>query len=217
MDMRHIQKLVLSKLGERVAPLGFRKRPDQSFEKRFDWGRTALHLCFMKHDDDFDVVADVAVRFDALEELINRNNTGLSEKRRKETFSIGVELGNLSQRRPIRWTVGDESDVEPAVDQILDRFLNIGIPYIEEFSDLRRVLEVLANDGPDSWLYSPFDGRRAKQAVAVAWLLRDEERLRSLIAAKAAFLERRVGLVRSASQELADFQEFVGSLDLGAH
>ena len=45
-------------------------RKDQHYVKTTSVGRLNFHLSFIRHQTDFDVTGDVAVRFDRLEELL---------------------------------------------------------------------------------------------------------------------------------------------------
>jgi hypothetical protein len=99
--MKDIERALLVAVGARIAANGFEsKLISQSFLRRFPAGRASLHLAFIKHPREFDVVADVAVRFDELEDLVNANNALLSKKEKGQTYSLGAELGNIAGGRP---------------------------------------------------------------------------------------------------------------------
>lgn len=60
-------------------------------------------------------------------------------------------------------------------------------PFIEKYSDLENVMEVMLSDDITVWLLSPFHHRRAQNAVALAKLLRVNE-LESIIKKQRDFL-----------------------------
>ena len=60
-------------------------------------------MSFIKHAHGCDVTADVAIRVDALEDLLNEWNATLSKAERKQTHSMGAELGNISEGRASAW------------------------------------------------------------------------------------------------------------------
>ena len=89
--MKNIQRALLEAVGVRVVGLGFdSKASGQSFLRSIPGGRTSLHLAFIEHPRDFDVVADVAVRFDLLEALVNASNSLLSKREQGQTYSLGA-------------------------------------------------------------------------------------------------------------------------------
>jgi hypothetical protein len=73
--------------------------------KAWGAGKLLVHLSFVCHTDDFDVVVDVAVRHDAIEDRLNLDRPRLSKRERAKTATVGVELGNWSMGQPLRWTV----------------------------------------------------------------------------------------------------------------
>jgi len=74
-------------------------------------GRQSFHSAFVNHDTDFDVTADVAIRFDAVGDMVNSSETLLSEPEKRGTYTLGTELGNLDGTSHQRWTIEQESDV----------------------------------------------------------------------------------------------------------
>ncbi len=187
------EKALLNKLSEQVEAYGFDKKVrGQSFHKQTSFGRLALHVAFIEHDDtDFDVTADVAVRFDELEDLLNEYESHLSEAEKKRTFSIGAELGNISEGRQKRWTVADSADIEAVSRSIIDAFSRIGMPYLEKYSDSNTALDALSSDDRAAWLHAPIHDNRAKSALGFAFLLGDRERFHQVAAAKTTFLTSR--------------------------
>ena len=191
-QIKELEKALLTKLSEHVGKYGFdTKVKGQSFYKQMPFGRLAFHLSFIKHKTDFDVTVDVAVRFDELEELVNQHENRLSKAHRKGTFSLGVELGNLSKGRQKRWTVANLEDVKPVAGSIMDAFVAIALPYLEKYSDKETALDTLSGDDKAAWLHSPFHDARAKRAIGLAFLLGDQERFSRLAAAKTEFLKSR--------------------------
>jgi hypothetical protein len=201
------QDQLLLAVGQGVQRYGFDKRPKgQSFLKNCPLGRVSFHLAFIKDDDDFDVTTDVAIRFEQVEESLSRyrDDPLLTKSEKANTYTLGCELGNLSEGRQKRWTIAGAKDIPVVAGSVLDTFAKIGLPYIEEFSDPQRALEVLSGDGPDSWLHSPLHGERAKRAVSMALHANGREAAQRLAKLKLAFLEERKDFGLSAFREFLD-------------
>jgi hypothetical protein len=198
--------MLMCAVAPQIAACGFKKHGSREFEKRYEWGRAAIHFSFIEHDHDFDVTVDVGIRFDAVEDLVHRNNKLLTAKEKTNTFSMGAEIGNLTDGKPIRWTVASQAGVGHVAAEISGRIASTAIPYVERYGNMNRAIEVLSSDDDTAWIHSPIHGERAKRAVALALLLRDDRRANCLILSKSAFLRDRKDF------GIADFEAFVGSL-----
>jgi len=190
LQQRAIERGLLRDFGERVARLGFSSRPiGQTFLKPMHGGVSAAHLSFIEHENDFDVTVDVAIRFDAVEELVNQSNSLLSPKEKSATFTLGVELGNLLNGRPNRFTVSNSNDVATVSQQIVESLKEVGIPYIERFSNPNDAYEILSRDDHAAWLHSPIHSERAKRACAFLVVLGRRSELQAISERKLSFLE----------------------------
>ena len=190
--IKELQDALLAEMDEPLTEYGF-KRParSQSFYGKTPWGKSAFHISFIKHRDNSDVTADVAVRIDELEQLVNEDNARMAEPEKKKTFSLGAELGNISEGRQKRWTLATSRDVEPVAFSVLTTFRNVGLPYIEKYASPENAFEALKANNRASWLHSPFHAERCKQIVTLALLLRRVNELDRLIEACAEYLRGR--------------------------
>jgi hypothetical protein len=89
----------------------------------------------------------------------------------------------------------------------MDAFVNIGLPYIENNSNMETVLEALSGDDKAAWLLSPLDDVRAKQAICLAYLLGQQDRFSELLAAKTEFLTSAKHPGLQSFLDLRDFLE----------
>lgn len=172
-NQKELQKLVLESIGEKVKDLGFRKNiARQSFYRKLPFGKYSLHIAFIPHESDFDVTADVAIRFDALENLISDNDVVAfpTSDEKKNSFSIGSQLGHIIGKGQLRWTISDKSSVEQRANEIVETFVAIGIPFLEKYSDLNLVFLNLARNSEQAKLLNPLPDSRAKNAIALAYL-----------------------------------------------
>ena len=131
---------------------------------------------------------DVAVRFDAVEDLVNRSNPLLSSKEKTSTFTLGAELGNLEKGKPYRVRIATTEDIEPAAGQLVAKVETIGLPYLERYSDLHAAFEVLARDDREAWLHSPIHAARAKRACAILAVMGRHAELQAVAERKMSFL-----------------------------
>jgi len=170
--MMEIERALLDAVGARIAADGFESKPvSQSFLRRVPAGRASLHLAFIEHPRDFDVVADVAVRIDDLEDLVNTNNPLLSQKEKGQTYSVGAELGNIAGEGQMRWNVASSADVNQVADQLVAAFKAIGLPYLDRAATPEGAYKLLTSPGREAWLHSPIHASRAKRIVGLAKIL----------------------------------------------
>lgn len=185
-----------------------RRTKDQAFEKQCGSAKYSYHLCFIRHTTDFDVTADVAIRFDDVEDLINRFNTTASPREKKGTFTMGCELGNLTEGEQRRWSVKRPEDVAVVAGSLYSAFKTIALPYYEKYSDRDRALYILSGDSPESWLHNPLHAARAERAISLAILLKGKEQARELAEKKLRYLQERKDF------GLPSFQDLITKLEL---
>lgn len=204
------QRRLLSIVGQAMLPHGFEQRTKgQSLVKKCPFGHATFHLTFINHSLDFDVTVDVGIRFDGVEDLVNKEKPFLTKAEKALTCTLGCELGTYRDGGQKRWTVASEDDVPVVANAIVGTLEETGLAYITRFSSLERALEVLSGDGPNSWLHAPFHDARAKRAVSLALQVRGRESARQLASVKSTFLEE------IDDPGLAAFQTFVNKLGLG--
>lgn len=202
MSMADIRKSLLRQLAEKLKNSGYRfKSGGRSFERPTEFGRVSFHLAFINHADDFDITADIAIRFDALEDLLNSHRPYLSDKKKKGTFSMGTELGNWIEGRQKRWRVRTESDVAPIVESILKTFKTHGEPYLEEYSNPETAYAVLSGNEETAFRHSSTRELTALRSVGLAKIL-DKPDICDLIE------KHRERIARKHDRGLRNFLEF---------
>lgn len=167
LEKNRAQEALLVQIGTAVAQSGFR-RSKQSFHKRTPIGRQTFHVAFVPHATDFDVLADVAVRVDEIEVLVNADNKLLTTAEKRETATIGAEIGFLTTGEQLRWTVASAEDVPAVTEQVLRVFRDVALPYFERFAEWGAVLDILRADESEASIHCPFFGARALRAFAAA-------------------------------------------------
>lgn len=209
MDKQALKKKIHQKLFEKLNDHGFNKKvSDNEIKRAFKEGFHIIHLPYLNKTDGFDVVLNVAIRFEKLEDLKHQYREDIGKKRKKQTASLGVEYGNLTGIGQHHWKIRQEEDVDAAVESIFLAIKETMLPYLEEYSNLEFVLEKMMKEEQKEVLkFSPIDYVRAINALGLAVLLnKDETFINTLIENKTNYLKGRDDF------QLQKFLEFVEQL-----
>ena len=198
--LQELQRSLLEALGQLLTANAFEADPkNQSFVRCLPGGTGKVHVAFINHAEDFDLTLDFGVRIDAVEEIVNSLEEGLSKAEKKRTSTLGIEYGNLLDGKPRRWTVKSDKDVPTVVQEISRAVIGEGVSYFAKYSSVPAALALLSGDGPDAWRHSPIHDSRARRALALAKVANtSRSQFDQLAAAKQDFLEQRkdFGLAR---------------------
>ncbi|ASI76756.1 hypothetical protein LKM01_27110 [Bacillus pacificus] len=211
MNKKELKLKLMQSIGEGLKEDAYKVRiTQQSFVKKFDKGKISMHLAFIDHPEDFHVTMDVGIRFDELENMKNQWDEGLTIKEKKETYTIGVELGNLVHREQKRWCVEKETDILPVTIDILKEVKQYFIPYIDKYVDIENVFDLCVRDDEEAALLgTTFEGYRAQNAIGLALILNKEEMLEQIIEKKKKHLKTRDKF------QLELFENFLFNMNLG--
>ncbi|HEU4730474.1 MAG TPA: hypothetical protein VFT22_21395 [Kofleriaceae bacterium] len=188
--LRELEQALLQELGRRLVRFGFSSRPKgQTFSRSIDGGRVAVHISFIEHAADVDVTTDVAIRFDAVEDLVHRSDKLLSPKHKAQTYTLGVELGNLERGEPFRLTLATRGDVPHVAEATMTKLESVGLPYIERHSRPETAYDLLSKDDRAVWMHAPIHAERAKRACALLAIMGRQSEIADLAARKRAFLQ----------------------------
>lgn len=168
--------MLLNEVAPRMVAYGFEpKVKGQSVYRKTAEGHWAFHVSFMRHEHDLDVTADMAVRIDAIEDLVNQYDEGLKPSEKRRTTTLGAELGNLSVRAPLKWTLRTTSDVPEVVDDLVRSFGEIGLPYLKSHARIKEAYKLLLSDAPEDRRHAPIIGARYMRVLAASYLLKSAE------------------------------------------
>ena len=202
---------LLAALEESLKELDFtrEKKRSQSYLRKYEWGLGAVHTTIIRHDGQFDVKADIALRIHKVEELIG----AIEKSPDRKSMTIGIEFGNLLDGRPRRWTIADSSGIETVVEEITRLVETIALPYFENHSQLRNIFALLTANDKNAAKHCPLNGERAKRVIAVAHLLDDESPK-----SPEALVKSNVAVLKEINDfGLADFESFAkGIIDMRA-
>ncbi len=128
-SFKELKKEMIARLKLGLAGYGFAyKGNGMDFERRLPDVRWSFRVGWVKHHSDFDIIASVSVGLDALENLIRDIPTGSPSG-----YSMGGELGNISEGKQKRWSVRAHEDIEPSSKSLLESFAAVGLPYLEKY------------------------------------------------------------------------------------
>lgn len=118
----------------------------QAFYKNIQNGKCAFHLSFLNRVYGFEVMADAAVRLDAVEDIVNNYpiNPLLNDKERKEIFTVGTNF--IVNGKPPIWEVEFEDDIQQIATSIVKLFREKGFSYHSYNSSLENIIKTLQKD-----------------------------------------------------------------------
>jgi hypothetical protein len=151
MTLALLHEALIAGLASHMRGWGFVKST-RSFRRRDGDRQWSLHLAFINHVNDFDVVADVAV-----EHLLNKQRICI----------VGAELGNIIGTGQRRWSVGDLPHAQAAADGVHQLFITAGVPFLQRFSELSQILNTLRADQKTARLICPFVKDHVAEADAI--------------------------------------------------
>ncbi len=158
-------------LADQIGTFGFNPKVlGQSFHQVVPTGKWEFHISFIAHKIDFDMTADVAVRVNAIEDLVNEYDTKLTTAEKRKSMTLGGELGNISEGVPRRWTVSSVEDIPAVCDGVIEAFQRIGLPFLQKHSDAAAAHRVLVSSRQADLLLAPVLGPRYMRALASAYV-----------------------------------------------
>jgi hypothetical protein len=185
-----LKKPLMDRIAEPLDGLGFIKSiAKQAFFKKTAFGRFAFHLAFVDRGFHIGVVADVALRHDDLENLVFENTSGfIVPAGRRNTSSIGAELGRIRSSGHKEWPVYKISEIDNTAEAIVHEFLSVGMPYLEKYSDKEILFRAFVQHGPDASLLHSIPLRSSLNTIALAYLLGKMDIFTELANRQEAFL-----------------------------
>jgi hypothetical protein len=206
MSFAALKKQVLAQLSEGLVAEGFDKKiVGQTFSRSFHEGKHALHVSFVPHQISFDFTLDAALRYDKAERLIFEFDISQGNKPIANAFTMGVELGNLTEGQPHRFNISMDSDLPSLVSDALAFFKQAGLPYLEKYSVPEIAIDILSGDEKSSWLQSPLHSKRAISAVAMTLAYVGKPSALALAEKQDALLESRGDFGVKRFREFVDY------------
>jgi hypothetical protein len=111
-----------------------------------------IHLSFINHQDDFDVTVDFAV------EHTHKN---------ERVCIVGAELGNIIGTGQYRWSINQNTDINNTSNLIIQKINEVGIPFINKYSNLNEILSRLKSNKEEALLISPIIEQHTDQIAKI--------------------------------------------------
>jgi hypothetical protein len=126
------------------------------FKRTIDSVNWFLHVAWVNHVEDFDVIGNVAVEF---------------MEGRKRVVIVGAQLGNIAGVGQTRHGVSCLETTKSAARSLVEEFDRIGLPFLQRFSSPRLILDTLEGGGEEALLISPFRDQHQSQIQALRSML----------------------------------------------
>jgi hypothetical protein len=205
--IKDLQDALLDAIGASIVEYGFlpRKRM-QRYVRKTEFGKLSYHVNFGPRGAGIVAMSDVAVRFTALEDLVNSVNTEMLKAQRRDTYSVAQEVGALLGERWLEWDLDVPEKAPQVARSMMAAFEQGALPFLNRYSDMNRVFEVLAAAGPEAEFIVRLPSRQAKNAIALAYLFSARPRFDELVSLY------RTRLQQSGDPNLPSFDRLVSEL-----
>ena len=166
-----------------------------------------MHLAVVKYPDEVFVTCDIGLRHDVIEEMVNRNNSLITEKEKRGTFTVGWTFRDDSEGAPKTRKITEEQDAETVGTFIAGHVMDAAHSFYTKFEDLKYVYDNANKDDSASGRIQMAPLGRAQRAVACAIILgKPPDELTEVIERK------RVYLSESHAVYLKHFNIFLSNL-----
>lgn len=191
-----IKKALLSALAKRLASSGFHLREkEQAFDRELNHVRQSLFIMCVANPRALVFTVSAGVRFHQLEDLVDRMNVPnpLATREHNESRStlgrqLGTRLGGLFLKN---WTLSSLDDVDELAKDMENFLVREGLPFLERYSSMETALASLVKDDSEANELMPLDDVRAKNAVAMAFLIGGYALASDVASKKVQFLKTR--------------------------
>ncbi|WP_143169190.1 hypothetical protein [Vibrio quintilis] len=147
MKVSELQEKFIDELNMLLPEWKFVKR-DRHFKLNHHGVMWFFHISCVSHDSDFDAIGDVALEY-------------LSGKKRM--CIIGAELGNIKGSGQMRFPVSSSDEAARSAKSLYEFFVEVGLPFLNKYSDPNEVVTTLKRGGHEAMLISPFTDQHETQ------------------------------------------------------
>lgn len=175
-ELARLRTLLLHELDRELKPLGYALWASRQMLRRTTPdGWISVHVSFINHTNDFDVVLGMSLRIAAVEILLDGVDPLAPKDSARWSSTFGAELGNIEGTGQRRWSITASTDVAASVRTMRQAITSIGEPFLSAYEDKERLLSALSSDDAEGRLGCPLPEARAFRALAMAHVLGRQE------------------------------------------
>src|SRR5271157_2756505 len=190
-SLKDLREKFLYKISDLLVNYGFNNKPNND-RKKTDFGYIALYFGSVIYNTEslVTISPSLAIRFDEVENLLNLNRDNIKDSVKKRTNTIGGQIGNIYNHKYKDWRISYESDIINICNDIIKFYEMVCIPYIEKYSNLEVILNVLlSGDDDEKSKLVLTEIQEAELAIAIAYVLDKKELLFHLMEEKTKLIK----------------------------
>lgn len=172
-----VQRVLLDLLHERVSRFGFGRASSERLVKTWQDGTKMVLLASARlRPYGLHVSSGVGIRFDKVEAIKHEVSTGLSKKLKAQTLTLGCGLDRLSGEKRFMQVGATVRDLPLISELIAEDFQSFGLPYLEQYSDMKAALDGLLEDDAKAANLNSSLQNRIMSALTLSFLIGDRIR-----------------------------------------
>lgn len=160
---------ILSELAPELATRGFPTNRNGCFRRPTPHGWQEVVVAAPATGAVTHVSVDLLIRFDAIQRILN--TTGPLSRPDPTTCTLAISLSPLQWAGTLRWELRADSEVGPAVREIIETYDQIGAAYFQRYSDVASVAHLLSEETDEAIALGGTPGNRLATAVVSAFLV----------------------------------------------
>jgi hypothetical protein len=154
-SLAFLKEMVQKKLSFYLETYGFKSKKERCLEYENGDVRQTIHLAFVDNSKEnfTTLIVNLAVRINQVEEMATAFSwaNDLTVKEKKNTATLGVQIGKLLDKGQLRWNINDEAECDKVAKEVFNLLKEFGIPYLIENSDINAVLKRFESDNFKEW------------------------------------------------------------------
>jgi hypothetical protein len=139
-----------------------------------------ISLNIARFQGEIHVAVRAEIRFDAVEQLLQRARAETGDELAPLMASLGTELGNSVSRQRRVWQLPAELDIEASAEQMVALIEDVAVPMYERYGTIEVAYGVFTGEDADAALLAGAPHAAAARALAVAVLRNDRVQFESL-------------------------------------
>ena len=166
---------VLARLDEKLKSFGYKLSKSMcEFTKKTDFGWNKYQIVFLIRDHGWELKPSLLLRFDVVENLFHQISD-FDKKYQKGTPTIGTSIECLSDSSitQTKFELIDEAQINCVVNDLVELFESIAVPFFEKFDKLSSIDEKLNSNIEDTSLTG--DIFKGTKSLIIAKLMKRQD------------------------------------------